>query len=102
MKRTRILMNYMNYSCIVTEPAVQVMSAGLFKATEHYVRAPKKPMDVSRCTFAVFCQPNSDEILQPVVEDDAVDLGVPHWVPGITFGQFRDRVTAASCPKADQ
>lgn len=81
---------------------LQVMSAGLFKATEHYVRAPKSPMNVSRSTFAVFCQPNADDILQPVVDSNSIDFGVSHWVPGITFGQFRDRVTAASCPKDEQ
>lgn len=75
------------------------MSGGLFKATEHYVKAPKKPMDVARCTFAVFCQPNAVDVLQPVVQSSSDDLGVAHWVPGITFGQFRARVTAASCPQ---
>lgn len=36
---------------------LEIMSGGHFKATEHFVQGPSAPLNVSRNTFAVFCQP---------------------------------------------
>jgi isopenicillin N synthase-like dioxygenase len=36
---------------------LEILSGGLLKATEHFVRGPARPLEVSRNTFAVFCQP---------------------------------------------
>jgi len=61
-----------------TGEALQIATGGKLMATPHYVRvdAGRSPRPVSRETFALFMQPNTDQIIGP----------------GETFGSFSHRV----------
>lgn len=61
-----------------TGEALQIATGGKLMATPHYVRvaATKAESPVSRETFALFMQPNTDQII----------------ASGETFGQFSKRI----------
>ena len=70
--------------------ATQVHSGGLLVATPHCVRAPTVgAAGVARNAFAVFMQPHFDAPMDaPPGKLTGADVGIAHWQPGQTFGDF--------------
>lgn len=70
---------------------MQVLSGGMYKATPHAVVAPRSAYaaGLSRNTFAVFMQPNFDDVLRPPKGHDSQEVvKVDEWEEGVTFGRF--------------
>jgi hypothetical protein len=61
-----------------TGEALQMITDGRFKAVPHFVRGPSGASKVARNTFAVFMQPDNDEVIDRE--------------KGTTYGQFVDVV----------
>jgi len=78
--------------------AAQVASGGLLRATPHRVRAPRGGVGLVRCsrsTFACFLQPDAGAaMVAPAGMDEVAAVGVPRWVPGMTFGEFTEKTFA--------
>ena len=70
--------------------ATQVHSGGLLVATPHCVRAPAVGAGgIARNTFAVFMQPHFEAPMDaPPGKLTGADVGIAHWRPGQSFGDF--------------
>jgi isopenicillin N synthase-like dioxygenase len=68
----------------------QVMTGGTLQATAHAVQALAWPhsRNISRSTFAVFMQPDTDMTMGSPHGTAEVDLRVGAFQPGMTFGEF--------------
>eukprot|EP00898_Chlorokybus_atmophyticus_P004054 jgi/Chlat1/464/Chrsp103S01080 len=77
--------------------AMQIHSGGVLRATPHCVRAARGECAhlIGRNTFAVFMQPQWDELLDVPDGMSVGDTGVGQWTPGMTFGEFARRTVAA-------
>lgn len=68
----------------------QIQTGGYLQATPHAVQALSWPQSVgvSRSTFAVFMQPNTDVLLEIPEGRKLKDVRVGQYQPGMTFADF--------------
>lgn len=64
----------------------EIMSGGLLKATLHCV-SPINRSGISRTTFATFMQPNSDTVIDTVLQNGS-SIDIDRYKAHMTFGEF--------------